>query len=136
LSDTRPASNTRRELIAVFVGGMSGTLLRAGLLQAFPVHADAWPWPTFIANIAGCAILGWVITHLRVNGGSSVRLALLGTGFCGALTTFSTLQVELYELIDHHQGGLAAVYLGTSVVLGLLAVAFARRAVERGAELA
>lgn len=115
---------------------MVGTLLRAGLLEAFPVHAAAWPWPTFIANIAGCAILGFVITHTRVNGGSSVRMALLGTGLCGALTTFSTLQVEIYDLLDLGEIGIAATYLASSVLLGLLAVTVARRSVERGKEIA
>ena len=115
---------------------MAGTLLRAGLLEAFPVRLAAWPWPTFIANVAGCAILGYLITHLRVNGGSSVRLALLGTGLCGALTTFSTLQVELFDLIDTGELGLAVAYLGGSLLLGLLAVSLARRAVERARDLA
>jgi CrcB protein len=115
---------------------MAGTLMRAGLLEAFPMHAATWPWATFIANIAGCAILGFVITHTRVNGGSSVRIALLGTGLCGALTTFSTLQVEVYDLLDLGEVGLAATYLATSIVLGLIAVGIARRAVERGRDLA
>jgi CrcB protein len=128
--------NARRELAAVFVGGMVGTLMRAGLLEAFPVHAAEWPWATFIANIAGCAILGFVIAHTRINGGPSVRVALLGTGLCGALTTFSTLQVEIYELLDLGEIGLATTYLATSILLGLLAVTIARRAVERGRDLA
>jgi CrcB protein len=120
----------------VFVGGMVGTMLRAGLLEAFPVHADKWPWPTFIANIAGCAILAFVITHTKVNGGPSVRIALLGTGLCGALTTFSTLQVELYNMLDLGEIGLAVTYVSTSVILGLAAVTVTRRVVERGRDLA
>ncbi|MGH2905831.1 MAG: CrcB family protein [Solirubrobacterales bacterium] len=136
MGDEGKSSALWREPLAVFTGGVAGTLLRAGLLEAFPVHPGAWPWPTFIANVAGCAMLSFVITHLRVNGGPSVRLALLGTGFCGALTTFSTLQVELYDLLDAGESGTAVVYLGTSIALGLLAVAFTRRAVERGRELA
>jgi CrcB protein len=136
LNQNRSRAFVRREFAAVFVGGMVGTLLRAGLLEAFPVRAAEWPWPTFFANVAGCAILGYLITHLRVNGGSSVRLALLGTGLCGALTTFSTLQVEIYDLLDAGEAGLAVIYLGTSIVLGLVAVSLARRAVERGRELA
>lgn len=110
--------------------------MRVGLLEAFPVQAAAWPWPTFIANIVGCAILGFVITHTRINGGSRARVALLGTGLCGALTTFSTLQLEVYELLDLGEVGLAATYVASSILLGLLAVTIARRAVERGRDLA
>jgi CrcB protein len=126
----------RRELAAVFVGGAFGTLLRTGLVQLLPTHPGHWPWATFVANIFGCLLLSYVITHLRFNGGPSVRLALLGTGFCGALTTFSTLQLEAYNMLDAGDAGLAATYIGASLVLGLLAVNFARRAVERGVGLA
>lgn len=126
----------RHRLVAVFVGGMVGTLLRAGLLELWPVHAGAWPWATFAANVAGCLLLGYVLTHLRVNGGSARRVALLGTGLCGGLTTFSTLQMEIYELIDGGDALLAAGYAAASLTAGLAAVSVARRAVRGSEELA
>lgn len=122
--------------LAVFVGGFVGALARAGLLELWPVTVGHWPWATFTANIAGCAALAWLITHQGVNGWSSARLALLGTGFCGALTTFSTIQIEIYELVDLGDIELAAAYALASVGLGLLAVSVARRYVSRGGELA
>lgn len=121
---------------AVFVGGAAGALARAGLLEIAPVTAGEWPWATFAANILGCAILAFVITHQRANGWSSTRLALLGTGFCGALTTFSTVQLELYEMIDLGSGGLAAIYAASSIAIGFVVVSATRRFVDRGTELA
>lgn len=123
-------------MIAVFVGGAIGTLLRAGLLELWPVRAGEWPWATFTANIAGCLVLGYALTHLRVNGGSARRVALLGTGFCGGLTTFSTFQLEIYELFDGGHAWLAGGYAVTSLAAGLAAVTVARRAVRGSEELA
>lgn len=131
---TEPIS--RSHYAAVFVGGFVGALARAGLLEIWPVTAGEWPWATFAANIVGCAVLAWVITHQSINEWSSTRLALLGTGFCGALTTFSTIQIEVYELVDIGDADLAAAYVVSSVGLGLLAVGATRRFVERGRELA
>lgn len=122
--------------MAVFIGGFAGALARAGLLELWPVTVGNWPWATFAANIAGCAVLAYVITHQSLNGWSSTRLALLGTGFCGALTTFSTVQIEIYELVDLGDVELAAAYAVSSVGLGLLAVSATRRFVARGRELA
>lgn len=123
-------------MVAVFVGGAIGTLLRAGLLELWPVRAGEWPWATFTANIAGCLVLGYALTHLRVNGGSARRVALLGTGFCGGLTTFSTFQLEIYELFDGGHAWLAGGYAVTSLVAGLASVTVARRAVRGSEELA
>ena len=62
---------------------------------------------------------------------SAYRRPLLGTGFCGAFTTFSTMQVELLKMLDANRYGLAAGYAAASVVLGYgsihLGTAFARR---------
>lgn len=126
----------QHRVVAVFVGGMLGALLRAGLLELWPVRAGEWPWATFAANIAGCLVLGYALAHLHVNGGSQRRVALIGTGFCGGLTTFSTFQLEIYELIDGGDGALAAGYAAASILLGFAAVSVARRAVRGSEELA
>jgi CrcB protein len=119
----------RRELGAIFLGGALGALLRAALAEALPPTAGEWPWATFLVNIAGAALLGYWFTTLPH---SSYRRPLLTTGFCGALTTFSTVQLELVEMIDAGRLPLAVLYLAVSVVAGLagarLATAAARRA--------
>jgi CrcB protein len=109
---------------AVFVGGMLGTLARAGLSEALPAGGPAWPWATLAVNLAGAALLGWSTVALT---GHRVRRQLVGTGFCGALTTFSTFQLELYRIGDDGRVGLALLYAAASVALGLLAALAGRR---------
>ena len=115
----------RRELGAIFLGGALGALLRAALSEAFPASGAEWPWVTFLVNIAGAGLLGYWFTALPHN---SYRRPLLTTGFCGALTTFSTVQLELLEMIDADRLGLAAVYLAVSVAAGLAGVQLATAA--------
>jgi CrcB protein len=124
-----------RELAAVFAGGCAGALARAGVTQAFA--GPAWPWPTLAVNLLGALALGYFATRLQERlPPSAYRRPLLGTGFCGALTTFSTLQLELLELLDDHRYGAAAAYLGVTVVGGYLAVALATGLVRRARALA
>jgi CrcB protein len=122
----------RRELGAIFLGGAIGTLLRAGLAEALPAPGAGWPWATFLVNVVGTALLGYWFTTLPH---TLYRRPLLTTGFCGALTTFSTVQLELLEMLDAGRVGLAFLYLVVSVGAGLLA-AQAATAVARRAEIA
>jgi CrcB protein len=108
-----------RLLLAVFAGGCAGALARAGLIELAPPDAGHWPWVTFGVNVAGSFLLGWIAT--RRSPASRVR-ALIGTGFCGALTTFSTMQLEVLRLLDADRLGVAALYVGASVAAGLVAV--------------
>jgi len=118
----------RRELGAIFVGGALGALVRAGLGEALPVGGAEWPWATFAVNVVGAALLGYWFTTLSH---TSYRRPLLTTGFCGALTTFSTVQLELVEMIDAGRVALAVLYLAASLAAGLAGVqaatAFGRR---------
>lgn len=108
------------ELAAVFAGGMAGALLRAGLSEAFPHAATGWPWGTFIANVAGTALLAWLFFHLHHGlPAQARRRRLLEPGLCGALTTFSTLQLELLRLLDEGAVGTALGYAAASIGLGL-----------------
>jgi CrcB protein len=120
----------RRELGAIFIGGAVGALLRAGLGEAFPAGGAGWPWVTFLVNIAGAALLGYWFTVLPH---TSYRRPLLTTGFCGALTTFSTVQLELLEMIDAGRFGLACAYLGASLAAGLAGVQAATAVARRTA---
>lgn len=122
----------RREIAAIFAGGALGTLARAALAEAFPHPATAWPWPTFGVNIAAAFLLGYFVTRLTERLPlSSYRRPLLGTGLCGGLSTFSTLQLELLDLTDAGRAGLALAYVASSLAAGFgvlwLASGVARR---------
>jgi fluoride exporter len=102
---------------AVFAGGCLGALTRAGVAESLPHAAAGWPWATLVVNLLGALFLGWVLASPARH-----RRPLLGTGFCGALTTFSALQVELVGMLDRGAWGLAAGYVAASLAGGLLAV--------------
>jgi CrcB protein len=126
-----------RELAAVFVGGALGTLARAALATVAAPEPGHWPWPTFIVNIVGAFLLGYFTTRLLERlPVSNYRRPLLGTGLCGGLTTFSTMQVEIVKMLEHRHYGLAVGYTAASIVAGLLALylatALERRAWVRG----
>ena len=121
----------RRELAAIFAGGCVGGLARALLARAFPPGAS-WPWVTFAINVLGAFLLGYFVTRLQERLPlSSYRRPFVGTGLCGALTTFSTMQVELVRMLDHHRWALAAGYASASVAAGFTAVALATSLVRR-----
>lgn len=113
----------------VAFGAMLGATIRWSLSEAFD-SSTAWPWATFTANIVGALALGAVLEarHRRVDEATSdpVRL-LVGTGLCGALTTFSTFAVEVATLGRDDRAGLGVAYLLASVAVGVAAVLVGRR---------
>jgi fluoride exporter len=112
----------RRELLAILAGGFVGALARAELGVAITDPVGSWPWATLLVNVAGAIVLGFVAARWA---SGEVPRALLGTGFCGALTTFSTMQVELLQMFDRGRVGLAVVYATVSVVAGVIGVCLA-----------
>ncbi|WP_026198177.1 fluoride efflux transporter CrcB [Sciscionella marina] len=122
----------RRELGAIFAGGALGTLVRAVLSELFVQDPTSWPWVTFGVNLVGAALLGYFTTRLQERlPMTSYRRPMLGTGLCGGLTTFSTMQVELLKMLEHHVYGLALGYAAASVCGGFLAVYAATALVRR-----
>lgn len=100
--------------LLVFLGAMVGAPLRYLVSRAFPM-----PWGTFVVNVAGSFVLGIVAGAAS----GSPAYALVGTGFCGALTTYSTFSYETLQLIARKDYSSAAVNLGLSVVAGLAGAA-------------
>jgi CrcB protein len=123
----------RRELAAIFAGGFIGAVARALVGEALP-HDDpaAWPWATLAVNLAGAFALGWFATRLQERLPlSAYRRPFVGTGVCGALTTFSTMQVELLRMLDGPHVAVALGYAAASLAGGFAAVALASNLVRR-----
>ncbi len=119
-----------RELVAIFVGGAIGALLRVEIGRRYGT-GSSWPWTTFTINIAGTLLLGYFATRLQERLPlSAYRRPFVGTGICGALTTFSTMQSELFAMLQRGDLGLALGYAAGSVGAGFLALAVATAAVR------
>jgi CrcB protein len=111
----------QRLLPAIFLGGMAGGLARAVLEQEWPAGAHGWPWVTFAVNIAGTAVLASLLLLVQRRPPVPDWLApLLGIGLCGALTTFSTLQLETVVLVHAGHAALGVAYGLGSLGAGLL----------------
>ena len=125
-------STDRRELLAILVGGGLGGGIRTGLSELAPTHPGHWPWVTFGVNLIGCFLVGYFVTRLQERLPiTAYRRPLLGTGICGGLTTFSTFQLELLQMLDRSELGLALAYVAASCGAGFLGVAIATGLVRR-----
>ena len=109
-------------IVAVFVGGCLGGWARYAITTTWPANARRFPWATFCINVGGAIVLGLVLATASVFSSRFVR-PVLGTGFCGALTTFSAVVVTTDQLFAHHHQGIAVVYLTASALAGLAAAA-------------
>jgi fluoride exporter len=107
-----------RRLAAIYAGGTLGALARVGLGEAAPHGPGEWPWATFAVNMAGALLLGYFFARLRDHPQDSLAHPFLTTGICGTLTTFSAIQLELFELVERGRLGLAAAYVGATLAAG------------------
>ena len=122
----------RRELSAIFAGGAIGALARVWLSQRFMQGDTSWPWTVFAINVSGSFLLAYIATRLQERlPQSTYRRPALGTGFCGAYTTFSTMQVEIVKMAVAGDWGLAADYGFASLTAGLVAIWLASAIVRR-----
>jgi fluoride exporter len=134
----RSTLRSRAALLAVIgAGGAIGAAARYGTALAIPPRSGMFPVATFLVNIVGAVILGavaalpagWLPAH-------DLSRAGIGTGFCGGLTTFSTMSLEIYERV-HLTPGVAVGYAAASVIAAPacawagFAIASARLAVWR-----
>jgi CrcB protein len=109
-------------VLLVLVGGAVGAPLRY-LTDLFVSsrHDSVFPWGTFAVNIVGSLILGATAGAVSAAGGPDWLLALVGTGFCGALTTFSTFGFETVRLVEEGSLLEAGLNSGASLAVGMAA---------------
>jgi len=109
-------------VLLVLVGGAVGAPLRyLADLAVQRRHDSVFPWGTFAVNVVGSFVLGAVAAAVFVAGAPSWVLTLVGTGLCGALTTFSTFGFETVRLLEEGSARTALLNVVGSVLAGLLA---------------
>jgi CrcB protein len=105
--------------LAFLAGGAAGAVSRY-LLDGFVQGRTkrVFPWGTFVVNASGSLVLG-VLTGLALEHGlSATTKTVLGTGFCGAFTTFSTFAFETVRLAEEGESRMAVVNVAANVVVG------------------
>jgi len=105
--------------------GALGAMARYGVTLAMTRWAGTgFPWGTLAANLAGCFALGFLAEFAFEHPETATRArAVIGTGFLGAFTTFSTFGVETFRAFEAGNWGVAAANVGLNVLGGLLLVA-------------
>ncbi|MBA2523580.1 MAG: CrcB family protein, partial [Solirubrobacterales bacterium] len=104
--------------VLVGLAGMIGVLSRYGISSQF--HGSDLPWATVGINVAGSLLLGMLVSSHSL--GSDTR-TILGVGFLGGFTTFSTFTVQAVLDVDAGEPGRALLYVAASLALGLAAAA-------------
>jgi CrcB protein len=112
-----------RTAVAIAVTGALGALARYGVEGWISRRAGSFPWGTFVVNISGSFLLGLLVTVLgeRLTLAPWIR-ASVTIGFLGAYTTFSTLSLESYRLLEGRSYTLAGANLAGSLAAGVLAL--------------
>ncbi|MDY0404581.1 CrcB family protein [Virgibacillus sp. 179-BFC.A HS] len=107
--------------IAVGLAGIVGSLLRYYMSVWLGDASGVFPWATLVTNLIGCFLLGYFTSRIAKIAWLHPPIATaIGTGLIGSFTTFSTFSTETVTLVVQGHAGLAAVYVGTSAVFGLL----------------
>jgi CrcB protein len=119
-------------VLAVAAGGVIGSLARYGLSRAVPHSVGTFPWSTVLINVTGCFAIG-VLMVLLLEQAAPPRLArpLLGVGFLGGYTTYSTFATDVVGLLRDHRPAVAVGYLAASVLGCVVAVWLATISTKR-----
>jgi fluoride exporter len=119
----RSAGTESRVLAAVAVGGALGALARYGVALALPTAGYGFPFSTWLINVSGSLFLGFLLTVLTERRPPNLYARpLLGTGFTGGYTTWSTFMVDADLLFQHGHAVTAVLYIAATLAGGLAAV--------------
>lgn len=112
-------------IISIFLGGGIGAVTRYLISINMAKHIQVnLPFATFLVNIIGCFVIGFLYFLFIEKSDISPALKLsLTVGFCGGLTTFSTFSLELFEMVGNHQFFHAFSYIILSVIICLIMTA-------------
>ena len=109
-------------LLAIGVGGASGSMLRYAVSVWLSRAHGAFPMATFLINVGGSFLIGVFARVFSTPDSSPVLRAALTIGFCGGFTTFSTFSAEFVALVQEGRTLRAAAYVAASLITGVLAV--------------
>lgn len=104
--------------LLILIGGFFGAILRYIISLSIHPLSNGFPIQTFLINIIGCFFLGFFLPMAKVKLKPEYTL-LIGTGFTGAFTTFSTFSLENVILMDEKKLIVSLVYIISSLVVGI-----------------
>mgnify|MGYP001034688097 CR=1 FL=1 len=112
-----------KQVLLIFLGGGMGSVLRYLISSHLNSSENQLYLGTFLVNIIGCLLLGLVLGFSMKNSWmSSETTMLLGVGFCGGFTTFSTFSVEIHALLRVGNFSMFFLYMASSILIGVLSV--------------
>lgn len=113
-------------MFMLIIGGALGTCLRYWISKWFNTQpwGQSFPYGTFVVNVSGCFILGFVAVVIleRLAPEYQNWYLLIGTGFCGGFTTFSTFEWETFKLVRDGSYWYAMANIFGSVIVGFIGV--------------
>jgi CrcB protein len=112
-------------LLLVFVGGGLGSIVRFLFSKWIITPSTDFPTATFVTNFLACVVLGMLANYLGEAKQESEKIiaALFMTGFCGGFSTFSTLNLETFKIIQNQNYQIAFLYTFSNVILGFVGIA-------------
>ena len=112
------------KILSIAIGGAFGAVARY-LINVSPLNSvfDKFPLPTFVINITGSFLIGFLMILFadKYSSSENLRMAII-VGFLGAFTTFSTFEMEMFGLVREKQLVTAFVYLALSILVGFIGV--------------